>query len=310
MIVVVVIVGLFQTSWPQASTPGLPQASHPHPIAAGLAKPRVPDARNSWETPTSHSPGSWCLPFPRVGVEWGGGLALEVSTSPAGEEACILAPRPPNAWGLKIMVNQWSGEASSVSESCVCVRRGPAFDGGTHQNQSSEDLWVGKAGYGWRWDTVGQTSPAAPNPGTLQEVRANYGEGERNVYPHHHCSGSLGSEVIMKSLEAQLSPTRPHRAPIQWTGPQISQSVTHPSVQVSDHLSIHPSIHHHPYFHPAIYSSTKSPWPVWGSQLTCSKQRETGPVKAKVRPEMCLFHHGRKRQQTPGALFPDRPFPD
>ena len=72
---------------------GSPRAPHPHPHAAGLAKPRGPDTRHSQETPTDRpSPGSSCLPLPRVG----GGVApvLEASTSPAGERPASQRPGP------------------------------------------------------------------------------------------------------------------------------------------------------------------------------------------------------------------------
>lgn len=73
---------------------GSPLAPHPHPHAAGLAKPRGLDTQNSQETPTDQpSPGSSCLPLPRVG----GGVApvLEASTSPAGEGPASQHPGRP-----------------------------------------------------------------------------------------------------------------------------------------------------------------------------------------------------------------------
>lgn len=166
LIVVAVIVGLFQTSWPQASTPGPLQASHPHPSAAGLAKPRVLDARNSWEIPTSHSPGSWCLPFPRVGVEGGG------SNSGSFHQPSWRRGPHPSTKATKCLGSQDHGQsmvrrgihllfqnfvfvqvmpARSLA-TFLSARRGPAVDCGT---QSESKLRGLLGGQGWLWLDVG-----------------------------------------------------------------------------------------------------------------------------------------------------------
>lgn len=160
-------------------------------------------------------------PFPQSGGR-GGGLQLwkfppaQMEKGPASQHQGYQMPGVSRSWSI----NGQERHPSSVSEFCVCAsharslatflsaRRGPAVDCGTQLESKLRGLLGGQ---GWLWLDVGHGGSnltCCPqgwdSSGSLRQL---WGGRES----HHRCSGTLGSEVITKSLEAQLSSAGPRR---------------------------------------------------------------------------------------------------
>lgn len=119
--------------------PRRPRAWHPRPSAAGLAKPRVSDARNSWETPAGPAPQQ-VPPAARGGVR--GGLQLEKGPQPSPKATKPVCPGPsgarPRGHGRPAVRRRTGGSRSW----CVC---GSCSERGTRSGPWSSDVWAGLA---------------------------------------------------------------------------------------------------------------------------------------------------------------------
>lgn len=196
------LLGCLGPSQPQASSPALSwvalRAWHPHPSAAGLAKPRVPDARNSQGNPNRPEPQQQVPPHPQ-----GEGLQFQKLPGAQLEKGLHLSTKAaqapvPRTESSQVSTSHQSMIRSGIFCSRTCVHvdpaaspgaflnamRGAVVDHGRESDACCSGLprwaWLVRAGCGALWGIPGLLPETWDSSGGLSRVQ---GGGE-------HCAPS------------------------------------------------------------------------------------------------------------------------